>query len=89
MFHGDVLHLRDVITFQGDTPTETEAAFRDSVDDYLEWCAELGQAPEAPTAEPLKLEVAPDERRRLARVAERAGKPLDEWERGTLLAAAK
>ena len=58
LFHGDVLHLRDVITFEGDTPAETEAAFRDSADDYLEWCAELRHAPGTPLGEPLQLEQA-------------------------------
>ena len=40
LFHGEVLDLRDVITFQGRSVDELEQAFRDSVDDYLEFCAE-------------------------------------------------
>lgn len=37
-FHGEVLDLRDVVTFEGRTVEEVEQAFRDSVDDYLEFC---------------------------------------------------
>lgn len=45
LFHGEVASLRAVITFQGTTTEEVEAAFRDSVDDYLDWCAERGKEP--------------------------------------------
>jgi predicted HicB family RNase H-like nuclease len=37
IFHGEVLDLRDVITFQGETVEEIKKAFRDSIDDYLEY----------------------------------------------------
>ena len=40
IFHGEVLGIRDVVTFQGKSVKELEKAFRDSVDDYLEFCAE-------------------------------------------------
>ena len=36
---GRVVGLRDVITFQGTSVEEVTRAFRDSVDDYLEFCA--------------------------------------------------
>lgn len=44
IFHGEVLDLRDVITFQGTSVEGLEQAFRDSVDDYLEFCAERVKA---------------------------------------------
>lgn len=43
-FHGEVIDLRDVVTFQGTSVEELEEAFRDSVDDYLELCRGLGEA---------------------------------------------
>lgn len=43
---GRVVGLRDVITFDGETPAEAEQAFRDSVDDYLAFCAERGEPPD-------------------------------------------
>lgn len=45
---GTVLDINDVITFQGETIEEARQAFQDSVEDYLEFCAELGRAPEKP-----------------------------------------
>jgi len=41
IFHGEVIGLRDVITFQGKTVDEIKQAFSDSVDDYLDFCAQL------------------------------------------------
>jgi predicted HicB family RNase H-like nuclease len=45
LLHGEVLDLRDVVTFQGRSVEEVEKAFRDSVDDYLAFCAERAAAP--------------------------------------------
>ena len=44
LFHGEVINLRDVVTFQGTSVEEPEVAFRESVDDYLEFCKERGEA---------------------------------------------
>jgi predicted HicB family RNase H-like nuclease len=46
IFHGEVIKLRDVITFEGESVKEIKQAFHDSVDDYLEFCAERGEHPE-------------------------------------------
>ncbi len=46
LFHGEVIGLKDVITFQGTNAEELEAAFCDSIDDYLAWCKERGEKPE-------------------------------------------
>jgi predicted HicB family RNase H-like nuclease len=48
IFHGEVLGLRDVITFRGSTPAEIKKEFEFSVDGYIDWCHELGQKPEKP-----------------------------------------
>ena len=41
VIRGKVVNTRDTITFYGKTADEAAQAFRDSVDDYLEFCAEL------------------------------------------------
>jgi predicted HicB family RNase H-like nuclease len=48
IFHGDIINTQAVITFQGTTVSEIKAAFIDSVEDYLTFCAELGEKPEKP-----------------------------------------
>mgnify|MGYP001126632382 CR=1 FL=1 len=39
LLHGEVLDAIDVITFQGKTVEDMRKAFRDSLDDYLEFYA--------------------------------------------------
>jgi len=48
IFHGEVINLRDVITFEGKTVEEIREAFHESIDDYLEFCAARGEDPEKP-----------------------------------------
>lgn len=48
LLHGEVINIRDVVTFQGQSVDELEQAFHDSVDDYLEMCVERGEAPDKP-----------------------------------------
>ncbi len=78
IFHGEVIGLKDVITFQGTTVEEIGKAFRDSVDDYLEWCQERGEKPEKTYKGELRLRMQPDLHAHLALEAERKGVSLNE-----------
>ena len=66
VFHGEVINLRDVITFQGASVSELEQAFHDSVDDYLAFCAERGEAPEKPFSGKLVIRISPELHRRVS-----------------------
>ncbi len=68
--YGHVIGLRDVITFQGDTFAELAQSFRDSVDEYLDFCTSLGRSPEKPFSGRLLLRIPPDLHRKLANAAE-------------------
>jgi predicted HicB family RNase H-like nuclease len=46
IFHGEVIGLKDVITFQGESVKELEQAFKDSINDYIAFCRERGEDPE-------------------------------------------
>lgn len=59
VFHGEVLDTRDVITFQGTTVRQLEKAFRESVDDYLEFCRERGEEPDKPFTGRLMVRLPP------------------------------
>ena len=48
IFHGEIINIRDVITFQGQSVAELTKAFRDSIEDYLQFCEERGESPEKP-----------------------------------------
>ncbi len=57
-FSGTVAGLRDVIHFEGRTANELARAFRESIDSYLELCAEPASSPTAPSTE--KFSYAPN-----------------------------
>ena len=79
IFHGEVLDLRDVITFQGKSVEEIEQAFRDSVNDYLEFCEERREEPDKPFSGRLMLRLPPHLHRKAYVSARREGKSLNQW----------
>ena len=79
IFHGEIINLRDVITFEGETVTELNKAFHDSVDDYLEFCAERGSDPEKPYSGRFVVRVEPEVHKNIAIEARKAGKSLNVW----------
>jgi len=65
IFHGEVINTRTVITFQGKTVDEIEQAFRDSINDYLDWCKERKKEPEKPFSGKFVLRISPELHRQL------------------------
>jgi len=79
VFHGRVVGLRDVITFEGRSVDELKTALADSVDDYLEFCRERGEQPEKPLSGKFVVRIDPALHRAIAAAAEREGKSLNGW----------
>ena len=46
VFHGKIEFITDLVTFEGTSVDELEAAFAEAVDDYLELCEAVGKQPE-------------------------------------------
>lgn len=89
IFHGEVVNLRDVVTFQGRTVKQLRKAFRDSIDDYLEFCAERGESPEKPYSGKFVVRVEPELHKALATHAKMEHKSLNAWVHDALELAAK
>ena len=79
LFHGKVVDLRDVITFQGKSVDELEKAFRDSVDDYLEFCQQRDEEPDKPFSGRLMLRLPTEVHRKVYVRAKKEGKSLNEY----------
>ncbi|MBU1168146.1 MAG: type II toxin-antitoxin system HicB family antitoxin [Proteobacteria bacterium] len=79
IFHGEVINLRDVITFEGESVNELRKAFTDSVEDYLEFCAERGEYPEKPYSGKFLVRVEPELHKILVIQARKNGKSLNSW----------
>ena len=77
IFHSEVINLRDVITFEGETVEELKQAFRDSVDDYIDFCAERGEDPEKPYSGKFLVRVEPELHKNITIEARKAGKSLN------------
>jgi predicted HicB family RNase H-like nuclease len=84
LFHGDVVDLRDVITFQGKSVGELKTALAESVEDYLAFCKERGEEPEKPFSGQFVVRVDPPLHRAVATAAKRAGVSLNKWVATTL-----
>jgi len=79
ILHGEVIDTRDVITFQGRSVDEVEKAFRDSVDDYLEFCNERSEEPDKPFSGKFILRMPPKLHHKFFLKANRSGKSLNKW----------
>ena len=84
LFHGEVINLRDVITFQGKSVKELKQAFAVSVQDYLAYCKERGETPEKPYSGQLVLRIESPLHRNAALAARREGLSLNRWIAGLL-----
>ncbi|HTP88905.1 MAG TPA: type II toxin-antitoxin system HicB family antitoxin [Bryobacteraceae bacterium] len=84
LFRGEVINTRDVITFQGSSVRELRKAFRDSVDDYLEFCRERGEEPDKPFSGKLVLRISPQLHRQITVEARRAKQSLNSYISGRL-----
>jgi len=79
IFHGEVINIRDVITFQGKSVDELRKAFEDSVDDYLDFCLERGEEPDRPFSGRLTVQLSPEQHRKVVLAAENSGKDVRTW----------
>jgi predicted HicB family RNase H-like nuclease len=79
LFSGTVVGLQDVVHFAGATAAELRKAFRASIDEYLEFCAERGRAPERPYSGKFPVRVAPELHRKAALRAAAENVSLNAW----------
>jgi len=84
LFHGEIINIRDVITFQGTEVSELRRALKDSVEDFLEFCASRGEEPEPPFSGRLTVQLSPEQHRKVVLAAQRAGKNIETWVADTL-----
>ena len=79
IFHGEVINLRDVITFQGHSVAELKQAFQESVDDYLAFCASRGEEADRPFSGQFVTRIPPELHRRANLAAGLSGQSLNAW----------
>lgn len=88
-FHGRILGIEDVISFEGKSVAELKRAFKVAVDDYLAWCAEEGRDPDKPRSGRLLLRLGPELHREVMMKAQARGQSANQFVIDTLETATK
>ena len=88
-FHGRILGLQDVVTFQGRSLDELRREMAESVEDYLELCQEAGKKPERPYRGEFLVRTSPDLHRAVSVRAQAKGMSLNAWVEATLTSAVR
>ena len=57
---GKLAFIRDLVTYEAETLKALELAFQESVDGYLESCAELGKQPDQPFKGTFNVRISPE-----------------------------
>lgn len=86
---GRVAGIRDVITFQGETVAKATERFHQVIDNYLEFCQEVGEEPEKPFSGRLPYRTSSEKHRMIYLAAEQTGKSINSWMDEVLYDAAK
>lgn len=84
IFHGEILDIKDVITFQGQTVNEIEEAFQDSIDGYLQFCEEREEKPDKPFSGKFVVRISPSLHHLIYLQAVQSRKSLNRWITDTL-----
>lgn len=81
VLHGKILLIDDLVTYEADNITELNEAFKESVDDYLATCQELGVQPNKPFSGTFNVRIGAILHRDLARQAQREDKSINDFVR--------
>ncbi|WP_138422515.1 type II toxin-antitoxin system HicB family antitoxin [Maritimibacter alexandrii] len=79
LLFGKLLHIRDLVNYEAETPSGLKIAFESAVDDYLQDCLELGVDPDVPFKGAFNVRVTPELHRDLAICAKSQGKTMNEY----------
>ena len=79
LFYGEILDTRDVITFQGESVDEIEKSFRESIDDYLDFCETRGEEPDKPFSGKLLLRISSELHHDIFIKSRADGKSINSW----------
>ena len=60
IFIGEVIGTTDSLNFHGSTPDELEASFKNCVDNYLDFCAQMGKNPQKSYTGSFNVRVTPE-----------------------------
>lgn len=77
VFHGKVIGIKDLLSFEGDSVSALIEDFHNAVDEYLEYCNANGKKPEIPFKGSFNVRIQPELHRAAALTASARGKTLN------------
>jgi len=77
VFHGKVVGIKALISFEGDSVRSITEDFHNAVDEYLEFCTDSGLEPERPFKGSFNVRVSPELHRQLSLFSSAGGKSLN------------
>lgn len=77
IFYGRVLGIRDFVDFQSENAGDLETEFHRAVDDYLEFCRELGKEPQKEYNGQFNVRIPPELHREISVFAQMEGVTLN------------
>lgn len=78
LFHGKLAFIADLVTFEGSSVTELEAAFIEAANDYVELCEQIGKKPEKSFAGSFNIRMKPELHRQAALASLEKGVSLNQ-----------
>jgi predicted HicB family RNase H-like nuclease len=84
VFHGKLNGIRDIITYEGTTVDELETSFRETVDDYLAYCAEEGMEPQRPYSGRFVLRLSSEMHGEISAASRMAKESMNTWVQGAI-----
>ena len=77
MLHGKIEGINDFVNFECENMSDVEQAFHDAVDDYLEFCAEVGKSPDREYKGSFNVRIDPELHKQLSNLASKNGESLN------------
>lgn len=77
IFYGRIIGIDDLVDFYAENVKELETEFQKAVDDYLEFCEEIGKEPQKEYSGTFNIRISPELHKQLTRKAEEEGVSLN------------
>jgi len=79
IFYGSVINIKDTIEFKGRSVEELKQEFQNSIEDYIEFCQELGDEPDKPFSGKFHVRANPELHRSLFINAQLSNKSFNNY----------
>lgn len=77
IFYGRILGISDLVDFQSESAKDLEPEFHKAVDDYLEFCEEIGKQPQKEYSGLFNVRISPELHREVSVYAQAEGVTLN------------